>query len=116
MRWVSVLFLSVFFAAGCTHQIVVMTLESTIQQVALAAQRGAGDASDKITIEVEVTNGIKGSAAAPIPVVPIGVEASLAQSTKVTIDINLKKFSLEKSLIETPKLYFLDLQNGTLTE
>jgi hypothetical protein len=116
MRWVLVIFLSLFFVWGCAHKIAVMTLESTIQQAALAAKRGAGNASDKITIEVSVTNGYKGSGTAPIPVVPIGVEASLSQAIKLTIEVNLKDFPLEKGLIEAPKVYFLDLKNGALTE
>ena len=116
MRCILVILLSSFFALGCTHKIAVMTLESTIQQAALAAKRAAGNASDKITIEVSVTNGVKGSATAPIPVVPIGVEASFSGTTKLTIDVRLKDFNVEKGLIETPKMYFLDLQNGTLTE
>jgi hypothetical protein len=116
MRWILVILFSSFLALGCTHKIAVMTLESTIQQAALAAKRAAGKASDKITIEVSVTNGFKGSATAPIAVVPIGVEASLSHATKLTIDVSLKDFDVEKSLIETPKMYFLDLKNGTLTE
>lgn len=116
MHWVLVIFLSLFFVSGCAHKIAVMTLESTIQQAALAAKRGAGNASDKITIEVSVTNGYKGSGTVPIPVVPIGVEASLTQAIKLTIDVKLKDFTFEKGLIEAPKVYFLDLKNGALTE
>jgi len=116
MRWILVIFLSLFFATGCASKMAVMTLESTIQQAALAAKRGAGDASDTIKIEVSVTHGFTASGTAPIPVVPIGVGTSLSQATKLTIDVDLKKFIMGKDFREVPKVYFLDLKNGALTD
>jgi len=98
----------------------VTTLESTIQQAALAAQRAARDAAEKVTIEVSVANGYKGGTNIPIPVVPIDVESSLTQTTKLTIDVDLKKYTppsvhITKGVAE-PTYYVLDLETGLLEE
>ena len=84
----------------------------------VSSKKAVGDASDKMTLEVSVATGYKGSATLPIPVVPIGAEASLSQTTKLTIDVNLKNYVLpeeRKSLGATePTRFILDLNTGLL--
>jgi len=120
MRKISWILILLVILTGCAHRVAVATLESTIQQAAIAAKRAAGDASNKLTIEVSVANGYKGSATIPIPVVPIGVETSLTQTTKLSMDIDLKKFVIPKEtkgVSGAPStLYFLDRNTGMLTE
>ncbi len=120
MRKISWILILLVILTGCAHSIAVVTLESTIQQAAIAAKRAAGDASKKLTIEVSVANGYKGSATIPIPVVPIGAETSLTQTTKLTMDIDLKNFVIPKEtkgVSGAPStLFFLDRNTGMLTE
>ena len=120
MKKLMILSLLIIVLTGCAHKVAVVTLESTIQQAAIAAKKAAGNASDKLTIEVTVANGYKGSATVPIPVVPIGVETTLTQTTKLSIDINLSKFVIPeqtKSLVILPPTkYILDLETGNLIE
>lgn len=110
------LLISLIVLTGCAHKIAVATLESTIQEAALAVKRAAGDASEKVTIEVAVTNGYKGSATAPIPVVPIGAEASLMRTTKLTLDVKLKNYTAPAGFVPAPTNYTLDLKTGALEE
>ena len=120
MKKLMLLSLLIMVVAGCAHKVAVVTLESTVQQAAIAAKKAAGNASDKLTIEVTVANGYKGSATVPIPVVPIGVETTLTQSTKLVMDIDLKKIVIpdENKRIESflPTIYILDLDTGNLIE
>ena len=114
ISWILILLV---ISTGCAHKIAVVTLESTIQQAAVAAKKAAGNASEKLTIEVSVVNGYKGSATIPVPVVPIGAETSLTQTTKLTMDIDLKKFVIPSETKGIPvALYFLDKNTGILTE
>lgn len=106
------------FLSGCAHKVAVATLEATIQQAAQATQKAAGSAVEKMTLEVTVANGYKGSATLPIPVVPLGAETSLTQTTKLTIEINLKNYTsphdfLTKGSIP-PNTYLLDTRTGLL--
>jgi hypothetical protein len=66
------LLISPIVLTGCPHKIAAATFEFPIQKAALAVKRPARYASEKVTIEVAVTNGYKGSATVPIPAVPIG--------------------------------------------
>jgi hypothetical protein len=108
------------FITSCAHKIAVVTLESTINQAATAAKKAAGNAAGKLTIEVSVVNGYKGSATLPVPVVPIGAETSLTQSTKLTLEINLNNFTIKSddksNIVATPAVYYLDKNSGLLTE
>lgn len=105
---------------GCSQKVAVLTLDAVIRDAAEAAQRGAGDAATDFTIEVGVTNGYKGSATLPIPVVPIGVEATSSVATKLTLKLDLKKFKDDKNrlapLAEPPRVMILDKSTGQLTE
>lgn len=105
---------------GCASKIAVMTLESTIENAAIAAKKAANGASDKLTIEVGVTNGFKGSAAAPIPVVPVGIEASSETTTKLTLQIDLNTYMPPQvppsSAGGKPKIYMLDTETGEMED
>jgi hypothetical protein len=103
---------------GCAHKVAVATLEATIQQAALATQKAAGNAVEKMTLEVTVANGYKGSATLPTPVVPLGLETSLTQTTKLTIEINLKNYATPYDFLPkgttAPNTYLLDTKTGLL--
>jgi len=120
MKKLMLLSFLIMVVAGCAHKVAVVTLESTIQQAAIAAKKAAGNASDKLTIEVTVANGYKGSATVPIPVVPIGVETTLTQSTKLIMDIDLNKIVIpddtKRITSILPTKYILDLDTGNLIE
>lgn len=115
--WIAPFFLII---TGCAHNIAVATLESTIQQAAIAAKKAAGNTSDKLTIEVSVVNGYTASATIPIPLVPIGAGTELKQSTKLTMDIDLSKIVIPKVdrdiTTAPPTLYYLDIRTGMLTK
>lgn len=117
-RWVLIL-LCFAFLPGCAHKVAVATLESTIHDAAVAAKNAAGNASTKINIEVSVVNAYQGTATIPIPVVPIGAQASLQQTTKLTIEVNLQQFKpieLTRAEDGKTKIYILDLSTGKLQE
>ena len=114
------LFIIILLTQSCTSKIAVTTLETTIQEAATAAKEGSKGAADKIKIEVGVTNGYKAAATAPIPVVPIGIEASSAVNTKLTLEVDLTKYEPGKLAPEgtkpaEPDTYILDLSTGELT-
>lgn len=106
--------LSFIIIQGCASKIAVMTLEQTIQNAAEAAQKGANGASEKISIEVAVTNGYKAGATAPIPVVPIEVSASSSITTKLKIDVDLKTYSAPEALSPEKSVFILDTETGLL--
>lgn len=115
---VGLVLLCLSFLPGCAHKVAVATLEATIQQAAQATQKAAGNAVDKMTLEVTVANGYKGSATLPTPVVPLGVETTLTQTTKLTIEINLKNYTPPISFLTkgeiSPNTYLLDTKTGLL--
>ena len=98
---------------GCSSKIAVMTLESTIQNAAEAAKRASREASETIKIEVSVANGYH--AGAIVPVVPITVGTSTTVTTKLTIVVNLKKYSPPTSLLtQKEEIFTLDTKTGKL--
>ena len=116
MRYLAV-FSIMFMMFGCTSTVAVMTLESTITQAALAAQRATNGATKKLSIEVGVTTGYKASAAVPIPVpvVPIDVSAASTTTTKLKLDVDLKSFAPPDRLKGTePDIFILDTKTGLL--
>jgi hypothetical protein len=123
MRTFFILFLAVL-VQGCTSKMAVQTLESTIEDAVIAAKKGSKGASKEITIEVKVTNGFKGSATAPIPVVPVGLEAKSETFTKLTLKVNLDEYPLPGDLslsskrppAPKPKIFILDTKTGKLKE
>jgi len=116
MRYLAV-FAILFLMSGCTSKVAVMTLESTITQAALAAQRATNGASNTLSIEVGVTTGYKASAAVPIPVpvVPIDVSASSTTTTKLKLNVDLKSFKPPDRLKGAdPDIFVLDTKTGLL--
>ena len=102
---------------GCTHMLPVVTLESEIQNTALAAQRAAGDAASVARVEVSVATGFRVGTTVPIQVVPITAEHTRSVTTTLTIDIDLKKFKGEQRFKEQPPQYMLlNPKTGELTE
>ncbi|MGZ4994094.1 MAG: hypothetical protein ACXV8I_04020 [Methylobacter sp.] len=105
---------------GCPSKIAVMTLESTIENAAKVAKQASNGSSKNLNIEVNVTNGFKGSATAPIPVVPVGIEDSSSTSVKLTLDIDLQTYSPPIHPLavgaQPPQLYTLDTDTGKLED
>jgi hypothetical protein len=136
--------LVVLTLAGCTSTVPVTRMEGAIEQALLAAQRGgqcnqAGNGFDcvvdKVTIELSVTVGYKGTAGAtaPIPVVPItlGGEISKTNMNKVVFtadpanyrpldaddDFKLKGYTEgQESVKEARRRYLLNTKTGELIE
>lgn len=103
----------VVLTQGCSSKIAVMTLESTIQNAAEVAKTASRGASNKVKIEVSVTNGYQ--AGATVPVVPITFGASSTVSTKLTMEIDLVKYSPPTSALPQKKdIFTLDTETGKL--
>lgn len=104
---------------GCTGKIAVMTLESTITQAAMSAQRATRGASKELSIEVSVTTGLKADTADPVlvvPVVPIDFSFSTSTTTKLKLDVDLEKFEPPADIRAAgPQLFILDTRSGLLS-
>lgn len=99
---------------ACSSKIAVMTLEQTIRNAADAAKEGSNGASDKLSIEVAVTNGYKAETTIPIMVVPIEVSASNTVTTKLKMDVDLREYTPRKSISSDDGVYILDTATGIL--
>ena len=109
----AVLSLSIF---GCAHVIPVATLESTIRDAAEAAQRAAGPASDKVTVEVSVVSATRAGTTLPVPVVPLDIEHTRSRTTTLTLEIDLKKFKPPLAAQARSPRYVLNVKTGELIE
>lgn len=110
---ISLILIVVVITQGCSNKIAVMTLKSTIQNLAEVAKTASRGASNKVKIEVSVTNGYQ--AGATVPVVPITVGASTTVTTKLTIEIDLKKYSPPTGMLsQKEEIFTLDTETGKL--
>jgi len=114
--------LTLLFISGCSHKIAVTTLESAIEQSAVAVKSASKGAADKVDIEVSVVTAAKGSATIPVPYVPIGVESSASTTTKLKVTVDLTKYpdpdpdaGVLKGAYPEPQVYILDLNTGEVT-
>jgi hypothetical protein len=102
---------------GCTSTMAVRTLESTIRDAALVAKSATRGASDKLKIEVSVTNGFTAGGTLPIPVVPLDISKTSSTSTKLTLEVDLIKFNPvdDKSVHDESEIFILDTKTGLLS-
>lgn len=109
---------------GCTaSKVAVMPLDRAIEEVARKAKAGAHGASKEVTLEVSATHGYTAGMTIPIPVVPIGVEATGSTGSTITITIDLDKFpdQVDTKLLTAKRTsgeaeaYILDKNTSRLT-
>lgn len=101
---------------GCASTMAVRTLESTIRDAAMAAQSATQGASQKIKIEVRVTNGFKAGGTLPVSVVPLAVSKTSSTFTKLTLEVDLTQFNpvAIKSAEDDNEIFILDTKTGRL--
>jgi hypothetical protein len=110
-------------ASGCCHEVVVMRLEDAITKTALETRRVAGDSVNEFTLELSVVQAVQAGVSIPVTPVTIGAQASQAQTTKVALKLDLKKFEaqgkkafgLDLDAPVKPTLYRMDTRSGELT-
>ena len=102
---------------GCASTMAVRTLESTIRDAAMVAQSATQGASDKLKIEVRITNGFRAGGTVPVPVVPVGVSKSSSTYTKLTLEVNLTKFNPTsvQSAEDSKEIFVMDTKTGLLS-
>ena len=102
---------------GCTSTMAVRTLESTIRDAALVAQSATHGASNKLKIEVSVTNGFKAGGTLPIPVEPLDISKTSSTFTKLTLEVDLTKFNPAgfKSVRGESDIFIVDTKSGLLS-
>lgn len=117
LKTITVLCCSVFLLSGCaSKKIAVTTLESTIEQSAIAVKSASKGSVKTVDIEVAVVTAVKGSGTIPVPYVPIGVDASSSTTTKLKVTVNLEDFpETVAEAHEDSQVYILDLNTGVVT-
>lgn len=107
---------AVILLQGCASTMAVRTLESTIRDAAMVAQSATQGASDKLKIEVRVTNGYRAGGSVPVPVVPIALSKTASAYTKLTLEVDLVKFNPTsvQSAEEAEEIFILDTKTGLL--
>lgn len=112
----ALLIAAIILVQGCASTMAVRTLESTIRDAAMVAQSATQGASDKLKIEVRVTNGYRAGGSVPVPVVPITVSKTASTYTKLTLEVDLIKFNptMVKGAEEAEEIFLLDTKTGAL--
>lgn len=115
MRYV--LMVTMILLHGCASTMAVRTLEATIRDAAMAAQSATQGASQKIKIEVRVTNGFRAGGTLPVPVVPLAVSKTTSTATKLSLEVDLTKFNprVVQSAEEESDIFILDTKTGLLS-
>lgn len=114
-----------FTLLGCTtHRVAVTTLDATIEDAAQAVLDSVDNntgAVKSFEIKVNVTQGFKAGATAPIPVVPISLEGSSSVGTTLTLGLNMKEYLAGKGSGFVPtqpsqrQVFELNTRTGDLT-
>jgi hypothetical protein len=109
--------------SGCRHDLIVMQLDDAITKTALETRRVAGDSVNRFALELSVIHAVQGGVSVPVTPVTIGAQAAQTQSTKVTVELDLKEFEAQTKKIQNldvtsdvkPTLYRMDSRSGQLT-
>ena len=116
---------ALFALTGCSHKLVVMTLDDAIKSVAERARQAQCDGvifAKEYSAEFYVETAHKLSAGAPTGAIPIVLsgETSLKESTKITVHMEREKnkASCDQNVIGSfaPTLYLYDPSEGTAKE
>lgn len=105
---------------GCAHQLEVKKLDDAMKQSACTAKAAMDKSITDLTLEYSVTNGYEGSATIPIPVVPLSAKATLSQTEKVTVKVNVATLDcsnvpgIRMSASPAPAIYLLDIKTGQM--
>jgi uncharacterized protein YcfL len=104
-----------FLVIGCaSNKILVTSLDKLIIESATKAQASG---ANNLKIETSITSGIGANASVPISVVPVGANAKLEQSTKITIEISdLKKWKPTQDKAGGKDYYILDTSTNMLED